>query len=350
MHSSPADFSQLLRGQVRDYFRDQGRSSKGSLSLHLKPLIFIGSFTLCYFGFIFFSPNIWVHLLWCFGMIFAMGGIGFGFAHDACHGAFSESPLLNKVTGLGYDLMGASSYVWKWKHNVLHHSNPNHFEHDPDVQTKPFLRLSKSQPWVPMNRYQHLYFPFLYFFILVRWQLWQDFATYAKGDLLGKPFRRPSGIDLLIFWSGKLLSIFFALVFPAFFLPFSTVLLGYFVVMGGLGILLGTLIQLAHCTEGASFESSTKGAVPASFEEQIRRSSNFCPKNRFLTWYTGGLNYQIEHHLFPGIASVHYPAISGLVKEACREHKIPYISHESFIGSLKAHVRHLRQMGLAERH
>ena len=349
MPSLKADFPRLLREEVMEHFGRHQRSVKGNFWLHIKPIIFVTLLGLCYFGFIFHSSNTGVAFLWCLGMIFAMGGIGFGFAHDSCHGAFSHSRFWNQLTGCGYDLMGASSYVWRWKHNILHHGSPNHIEHDPDVQTRPFLRLAKDQPWFPMNRYQHFYFLFLYFFILIRWHLWQDFATYFKGELMGKKFLKPKGINFLIFWGGKIISIFFALIFPSFYLPFYKVLGGYLVVMGGLGIFLGTLIQVAHCTDGASFETLGPDEVPMSLEDQIRRSSNFCPRNWFLTWYTGGLNFQIEHHLFPGIASIHYPELSVIVKATCNKFEIPYLSYDSLFTAFKGHISHLKKMGELER-
>lgn len=331
------------------YFARDNRSIKGSLSLYLKPVLFIALLIVSYRELLFHTTNWGVGFFWCLSLIFAMGGIGFGFAHDSCHGAFSRSRFWNRLTGLGYDMMGASSYVWRWKHNVLHHGSPNHQAHDPDVQTAPFLRISEDQPRRSFNRYQHLYFPLLYFFILFRWQLWQDFATYYKGELLGKKFRRPTGIDLFVFWGAKAVVILFTFIYPSFFVPFSHVLLAYAVVMGGLGIFLGTLIQIAHCTEGVSFESADLGES-LSQVEQVQRSTNFCPTNRFLTWYTGGLNFQIEHHLFPGIASVHYPELSHIVRANCAKFGVRYQSHPSALGALSAHVRHLKKMGAGDGH
>lgn len=339
------EFSKTLRSEVMTYFVVHDRSIKGNIWLHTKPLIFLSLMGVSYWGLVFHSSNFGTGFLWCLVMIFAMGGIGFGFAHDSCHGAFSRSRFWNRVTGCGYDLMGASSYVWRWKHNVLHHGSPNHLAHDPDVQTAPFLRISPDQPLRPFNRYQQFYFPLLYFLILFRWQLWQDFATYFKGELLGKKFIRPSGIDFMVFWGGKFIVFFFTFVFPSFFVPFSHVLLAYFFVMGGLGVFLGILIQIAHCTEGASFESQVVDGI-LSQKEQVHRTSNFCPRNWFLTWYTGGLNYQIEHHLFPGIASVHYPKLSGIVRQNCEKFGVRYQIHETAIGALSAHVNHLKTMGM----
>ena len=344
MNSRQEEFSKTLRNEVMSYFARFEQSPKGNFWLQVKPIIFLTLMGISYFALVFHTQNFGIGFLWCLVMIFAMGGIGFGFAHDSCHGSFSQSRFWNRVTGCGYDLMGASSYIWRWKHNVLHHGSPNHLEHDPDVQTAPFLRIAGEQPRRSFNRYQHIYFPFLYFFILFRWQLWQDFATYFKGELLGKKFKRPRGIDFFVFWGAKSFVFFFAFIYPSFFVPFSHFLLAYAVVMGGLGIFLGTLIQMAHCTEGVSFESQRAEGI-LSQEEQVHRSSNFCPGNWFLTWYSGGLNFQIEHHLFPGIASVHYPKLSGIVREHCAKFGVRYQSYETAAEALSAHINHLKKMG-----
>lgn len=344
MPSAQTDFSQALREGVQGHFSRTQRSSKGSLALQVKPFFFLLVLVLAYCQLVFSTHTVLEAFLWCCGMIFAMGGIGFGFAHDACHGAFAQKRRWNRLAGLGYDLMGASSYVWRWKHNILHHGSPNHLHHDPDIQTAPFLRVSREQPKTWFNQFQHLYFPLLYALILIRWQLWQDFATYGKGELLGRKFVRPRGLDGVIFWSGKSFSIFFSFVFPAFYHPVSKVLLAYFVVMGGLGLLLGTLIQVAHCTEGASYESLSEGNT-LSQAEQVKRSANFSPRNHFLTWYTGGLNYQIEHHLFPSIASVHYPALAVIVRRICQDFGVPYVCYDNGFDCLRAHVRHLKHIG-----
>jgi len=340
------EFSKAIRSEVMAYFANESRSIKGNSWLHIKPFIFLSLMALAYWALLFHTSDYRMGFFWCLVMIFAMGGIGFGFAHDSCHGSFSQSRFWNRLTGCGYDLMGASSYVWRWKHNVLHHGSPNHLDHDPDVQTAPFLRIAEDQPRKPFNRFQHFYFPFLYFLILFRWQLWQDFSTYFRGELLGKRFQRPTGTDFFIFWGAKGIVIFFTFIYPSFFVPFGHILLAYAVVMGGLGIFLGTLIQIAHCTEEASFESlAFERSLP--LVEQVHRSINFCPKNWFLTWYTGGLNYQIEHHLFPGIASIHYPHLSGIVRENCAKFGVRYKTHETALDALSAHISHLKKMGAA---
>ena len=342
MHSPQNESKQRLAEEVHRYFTEAGLSSKGSLALHAKPFIFIPLLCVSYWGLVFSSQDWRSVVAWSAGMVFAMGGIGFGYAHDACHGAFSTQRWRNRLAGWGYDLIGGSSYVWTWKHNVLHHRHPNQSLADPDVQTRPFLRLSATQERWWFHRFQQYYFPLLYLFIGLRWQLWQDFATYFRGELVGKKFQRPRGLDFLVFWGGKLSFFCFAFVLPCWLHPWPRVLVVYLGIIACLGLVLGLILQVAHCTEGAAQD---KAGPPGSSEVQIESTSNYCSENKFLTWYTGGLNFHIEHHLFPSTASVHYPALSTFVQAYCMRQQIIYRSYPTYRQTFAAHFRHLRELG-----
>lgn len=342
MPSQQNNSQKKLYADAMNYFRSEELSPKGTFAVHLKPFFFLSLLIVSYISLVFFSAHWWTTLLYGILLVFAMGGIGFGFAHDACHGSFSKKRSLNKLAGCGYDLIGGSSYVWSWKHNVLHHRNPNQNLFDPDIQTHPFLRLSKQQERYGFHRYQQFYFFVLYMFIGIRWQLWQDFATYFKGRLVGRKFPKPRGIDFIIFWGGKAFFLAFAFLIPSLYHPFSLVVGVYLAIMMCLGLVLGLILQVAHSTEGVLGEHKDNLDIT---EFQIRNSSNYCPDNWFLTWYSGGLNYHIEHHLFPNISSIHYPALSKIVKAHCQVHEIKYQSHSSYLTSLTAHYRYLKNLG-----
>jgi linoleoyl-CoA desaturase len=74
---------------------------------------------------------------------------------------------------------------------------------------------------------------------------------------------------------------------------------------------------------------------------------NFSRKSKFLTWYLGGLNFQVEHHLFPAICHIHYPAIAPIVKETAKEFGIPYLENPSFLIAVISHIKMLRAYGKA---
>ena len=138
------------------------------------------------------------------------------------------------------------------------------------------------------------------------------------------------------------------LILPMFFHPILHVLIFFLVVHLVLGFTMTTVFQLAHIVEDNSFPrpDGATGEVDNEWAiHQVETTANFAPKNRWAAWYLGGLNFQIEHHLFPQICHIHYPAISGIVRETCREFEVAYVSYPTFSQAVKAHFRALKHLG-----
>jgi linoleoyl-CoA desaturase len=117
------------------------------------------------------------------------------------------------------------------------------------------------------------------------------------------------------------------------------------------GILLSLVFQVAHCVEEVAFPlpDAGTGRIEHGWAlHQAEASANFARGSRLITWLVGGLNFQIEHHLFPRISHVNYPALSTLVEETCREFGVRYTAFTSFRAGLVSHYRWLRRMGMAE--
>jgi linoleoyl-CoA desaturase len=115
-----------------------------------------------------------------------------------------------------------------------------------------------------------------------------------------------------------------------------------------LGLVLSVVFQLAHCVEDAEFPSLPSGSERLPDEwavHQVKSTVDFGRRSRLLTWYVGGLNFQIEHHLFPKICHVHYPRIAGVVEEVCAEYGVRYAAHDRLRDALSSHWRWLRRMG-----
>jgi linoleoyl-CoA desaturase len=115
-----------------------------------------------------------------------------------------------------------------------------------------------------------------------------------------------------------------------------------------LGVVLSTVFQLAHAVPEAEFHAVSRGErrMPAGWaEHQVRATIDFAPANRLLGWYVGGLNFQVEHHLFPDVCHTHYPAVAAIVRAACAEHGIPHRTHPTLRGAIASHYRLLRALG-----
>jgi linoleoyl-CoA desaturase len=242
--------------------------------------------------------------------------------HDANHGAYSRSRRVNRAVGLALDFIGGSSYLWRFKHNVQHHSYANVDGLDTDIDAAPFLRFAPSQRWRTFHRWQGSYAWALYGVLTLKWWLVDDVANLARGRISDHPFSRPRGGEFCALVGGKAVFLTWAFVVPAL-VHRSAWIVAYFV-LGAfvLGLVLSTVFQLAHTVPEAEFHAGTAGRMAAGWaEHQVRATVDFAPSSRVLAWYLGGLNFQIEHHLFPGICHVHYPALSGIVEETCRVHE-----------------------------
>ena len=183
----------------------------------------------------------------------------------------------------------------------------------------------------------------------IKWQLYDDFRDVLRGRIGAHRIPRPRGGELFVFVAGK--AIFFASAFaiPMLFHPVWVVLLFYCIAASVLGIVLSVVFQLAHCVEEADFPlpRSDNGRMENAWAvHQAETTVDFARNSRVAAWLLGGLNFQIEHHLFPLICHVHYPAISKVVQATCREFGVRYTVHDSVWAGLTSHFRWLRQMGL----
>jgi linoleoyl-CoA desaturase len=341
-------FRRELDRRVADYFTDSGRSVHGDWRMYLKTALLLIWFGASYAFLIFMATSWWQGVLGAGSLAFAIAGIGFSIQHDANHGAYSSHSSVNRLLERTLDMLGASSYLWRWKHNVFHHTYTNITEADHDIELSPFARLAPSQPLLPAHRFQHIYMWALYGFIVFHMHFVEDFLNVKRGKVGEHDFPRPKGIRLIEVFTSKLFVLGWALILPMFFHTWWVVLLYYAVGWFAVGLILGVVFQVAHCFDEVEFPDPEPGTLRMSdgwAEHQVRTTADFAPNGRLITWYVGGLNYQIEHHLFPKICHVHYPRISKIVREVCGEYDIPYRSFPSFAAALVSHGRLLRRMG-----
>ena len=283
----------------------------------------------------------------CVVMGVALAGIGFAVSHDALHGAYSTDPRVNRWLGWSFDALGASSYMWKLTHNRIHHTFTNIRGLDEDFEVSPLLRLSPHSPHRPVHRFQHLYALFAYGLTTFYWAFVNDYMYFFRADL--GPYRdkrHPLSAWIALF-AGK--SIYYTcmiivpfLVLDVTWWQFAIGLLTLHVVGG---FILGIVFQLAHVVEETDQLPLHDRAKSKSdwIEYQIRTTNDFAPNNQLLTWYVGGLNFQVEHHLFPRICHVHYPMLRNIVMSVAARHGVPYHYPPTLTAALRSHLRQLRE-------
>jgi len=343
------DFIREVKAGVAGYFAVPGRSTKADWSMRLKTVVLI-LLVLGPYAAIMSNRLSPLAMLGCsFVMGVGMAGVGFGISHDALHGAYSSSPTVNRLLGLSFDLLGANSYMWKLTHNVIHHTYTNIDGVDEDIDFAPFLRLSPHARHQWQHRYQHLYAFATYSIAVLFWVFVKDYRYFLKRDL--GPYKNKkhprNEVALLIFT--KLVYYSWMIVIPLLVLHVTwwQFLIGFLTVQLTAGLILGVVFQLAHVVEGTDYPlPDGTGAMENTWLlHEMITTSNFAPRNRLVGWYVGGLNYQIEHHLFPKICSVHYPAISAIVRSTAEAHGVPYNEHATLRGAIRSHYRMLKRLG-----
>ncbi len=209
--------------------------------------------------------------------------------------------------------------------------------------------MTPHQKRLAYHRWQHFYLWPLYGLLAIKWQLLDDFQKLISGRISHQPFPRPKGWELVIFITGKV--IFFSVPFgiPLLFHPVGVVLFYHGVTGLVTGTLLSVVFQVAHCVEEAEFPlpRANTGCIDNAWAiHQAGTTVDFARRSRVVTWLIGGLNFQIEHHLFPRISHVNYPAISKLVEQTCRDIGIRFSEFKSFRTGMASHFRWLRRMGM----
>ncbi len=258
---------------------------------------------------------------------------------------------MNKVSAYLLNGLGGNSYFWKVKHNINHHTYTNIEGHDADIEAGPLLRLHANQRYYWFHRFQHLYWVFLYGLSYLAWVFYHDFEKYFSGNIAPRhPYPALSRREHLIFWLTKGSYIAVYLVLPILLVGPLKALVGYAIVTFVCGIFISIVFQLAHVVENTQFLTPGLGQHSHQIEQewavhQVRTTSNFATGNKWISWLLGGLNFQVEHHLFPRISHVHYPKISQLVRETCQEFNIAYLEYPSLQKALYSHLMHLKSMG-----
>jgi linoleoyl-CoA desaturase len=347
-----AEFYQTLKQRVNQYFEDNNISKNANAAMITKSVAMLSIYLIPYFLIITgVLSNPWLVFAAWIVMGLGMAGVGFSIMHDANHGSYSKNPKVNRRLGNLIYLLGGNPDNWKIQHNVLHHSFTNIDGMDEDLDTPWFLRFSPDRPHHPVHKYQFIYAWPLYGMMTLMWSTTKDFKQalrYHKKNLL-----KTQRINLKVLMNRLVLSkVVYYILFLALPLILSPVawwqtLLFYIIMHLVAGFVLGIVFQPAHVIPDAQFPQPDQNRnVDSNWAvHELATTANFAPTNKILSWYVGGLNFQVEHHLFPNICHIHYPKIAPIVKKTAEEFGMPYISMKSFRSALWEHGTLLRRLG-----
>lgn len=343
-------FFATIREKTDHYFKQNNIRPTGDYRLWIKTAVFILAFAGGYTWLVFFTPE---SILLSIGLCILMGclgaGIGFNIMHDGAHGSYSHKKWVNNVMGKTLNVLGSNVLFWSQKHNENHHTYTNVEGLDDDIDIKPFFRVHEDQKKLKIHRYQHIYWVFFYGLTYTFWVFYRDFKKYFTGKVADNTRLKKFTVkDHFDFWISKLVFFGIFLVIPGLTVGWLPMLIGFNIMGFVLGWILAIVFQLAHIVEELNFVTPTVENPNVEEEwaiHQMSTTANFATKNRFISWCVGGLNFQVEHHLFPRISHVHYPQINKIVMETSREFGVPYYEFPTMRSALASHVRVLKRTG-----
>jgi linoleoyl-CoA desaturase len=346
-----SEFQVEVRQRIDEFFRSTGRRQRDCPQMYVKTGILIASFITSYALLVFVAQTWWQALPLAIVLGLLTAAIGFNVQHDGSHHAYSDHDWVNKMMAMTIDVIGGSSHHWHFKHVIFHHTYVNITGYDTDIELGGLGRLNPHCRRFWFYRWQQYYLWPLYGFMAINWHLVGDLRDIIPGRIGEHRLPRPKGWNLAVFVAGK--AIFLALAFgiPMLFHSVWVVVLFYGAAAIVLGLVLSVVFQLAHCVEQAEFplpRQDTGRIENAWAIHQVETTVDFARRSPVAAWLLGGLNFQIEHHLFPRICHVNYPAISKVVEQTCKEFGLRYTEHESFWSGVASHFRWLRRMGMAD--
>ena len=349
---TPPVFFQRLREVTEAYFKENNLRKTGNSRLYWKTAILLTALVGLYVLLVFFTPSstlIALGLCALLGLVVA--SVGFNVMHDGAHGSYSRRKWVNEVMGHSLNLLGGSVHFWKLKHNVNHHTFTNIEGMDEDIDIKFFMRVHKGQPKHWFHRFQHIYGLLLYGLTYLFWITLNDMQKYFTGKIGENTVMKPLSVkEHVIFWATKVGYFALFVVLPMFFAGVVPTLIGYGVMVFVTGLVISVIFQLAHVVEDTDFFHPETDGHHIENEwavHQVATTVNFATHNKVWNWLFGGLNFQVEHHLFPRISHVHYPELNKRLKQVCVEFNIQYREFPTLRSALWSHLMHLRQVGMA---
>lgn len=344
-------FAKEVRSRVRSYFRENNYSTKGNSALYLKTVVMLTTY-LAPFFLMLVIPMLPIVAL---GMAVLMGvgeaGIGMSVMHDGAHDAYSSKKWVNKLAAASIFLFGSNPLNWKIQHNAMHHTFTNIFNYDDDISTKGVIRLCESAPVKKYHRYQHIYaFPLYGLMTFVR--LFGEMGSLIKYNKMGIVESRnySPNRELLKLIVTKIVYLLAIIGLPILFTnyPIWQILIGFATMHIVAGMIMSVVFQMAHVVEGTYQPlPDDNDVIPANwYVHQLRSTSDFGRKNGLFSWYIGGLDFQIEHHLFQSISHIHYPAIAPIVEATAKEYGFSYNLKPSIFHALISHYKRLKELGV----
>ncbi|NGX61752.1 MAG: NADPH-dependent stearoyl-CoA 9-desaturase [Chlamydiae bacterium] len=341
-------FFDQVKEKIEKYFSQARIKRTGNYKIYIKSAVFALMSISCYLMILSLAFPLWGLAIVSIFLGVSFAGIGFNIMHDSAHGSFSSKKWLNELAAYSLNLMGGNIFFWKNKHNINHHTFTNIEGKDEDIDIEPWIRSHVNQPRHWYHRYQHIYSLVLYGLTYFNWVFVEDFKKYFSKEIAGAKLNNFNLKEHAIFWVSKTFFFSVFIIIPIIEIGFWKTVFVYTIMSVVCGFIMGIVFQLAHLVEDVEFPMPAEGSNKIKNNwilHQIATTVNFAPKNKAVFWFTGGLNFQVVHHLFPKINHIHYPKINVLIRETCVKFNIKYTEYPSVWSALRSHLSYLKRMG-----
>jgi len=345
------DFYPVLKSRVEKKISELNLTGESPV-LYFKTFLVLVSWMFFYYLSM-ISGHIWAAIP--LGVVHAQ--IGINIAHDGAHGSYSKNKTIKKIMHYGMDYMGGCSVVWQHQHNVGHHPNCNkhgngqhaskHDNYDPDASSgAPWVRITPNQPWRPFHHYQHIYIWFLTLLMGMKWFANDIRAFFFRRKYLSFEFYQTNNTDWWVQVCTKIAFLTYAMFIPASLHPFSVWFPMFLLMTSTVSYMFVLMFSVNHLTENTVYPNESDFPEPRDWAMyQVRTTSNFATNSLFWTWFSGSLNHQIEHHLFPGLTHTYLPYIQPIVKQTCLEYNLPYKDFPSYWDAFASYYYHIKKWG-----
>jgi linoleoyl-CoA desaturase len=337
-----SDFHRTLRDRVDALFPSDG-AKKGGWAWRTKVGTALGLFFFGYAG-LMLSTSWWFVPLFGLSVYASWVLLAFNVMHDGAHEAASKSIWSNRLAGTAMEFLGGSQWLWKQKHNQMHHTYTNVIDKDDDLDVGKLMRLSVHQPWLPIHRFQWLY-AWLAYAVLSLYMMVTDFQKYFHRRIGQTQLPAMKAKDHAMFWGGKAFYLTYALVLPTLAHGFWPTLFVFLVLHAAFGLTMAVVFQVAHVVEDAQTFQPAAVMEHDWATHQVHTTVDFAPHNKWLSWWVGGLNFQVEHHLFHHISHVHYAKLQPVIRQTCEEFGVPYRCFPRFRDAVLSHAKQLYVLG-----
>jgi linoleoyl-CoA desaturase len=342
-------FLPTLKERVDHFFRERNASRHANPFMIFKTVFFLSLAAALYIVIVTSVIPLFFQLIAAILLGMTMAFIGFNVCHDALHGAYSSNKKVNKALGFVFNVIGANTYIWNLTHNIVHHSYTNIVDHDEDIEIAPgLIRVNETEKVNKLHRYQHIYAFFLYSLTTLSWFFRKDYLKFFKKNIGDSHVNNHPRAEYFKLFLYKGIYYFLFIVLPLLMMDLTwwQFLIGFVAMNLAEGLVLGLVFQLAHVVEDTEIRHADNNSLEDAWAvHQLKVTANFAPTNRLANFLCGGLNLQVEHHLFPKICHVHYRRLSAIVRQTAKEFNLPYHVNRSFFSALRSHYLFLKRLG-----